>query len=181
MGLLAPALLLVASSAPADDHRPPRLNDRSALLVTFEHMFGAVYGGYERRQSLSHVGVGSTFGPRIGVHGMLRGGFTAGGLVSALSVYDRGRSRAAVFFTGPRFGWLFTGDVVGVWPRLGLNVLVAGNDGLILYSFDLPLTIHVTEHAAFVAGPSIEASAINEGYRDSYFTFHLNAGLLGAF
>jgi hypothetical protein len=168
------------ASAHADDRASSRIPDRGAFLVSFENLAGVTYDGLENRRALSHVGLGSTLGPRIGVYGVFGGGVTLGGMLSTLALYEEGRSRGMAVFIGPRAGYWFSSDVVGLWPRAGVNLVAAGRSGYIGYAFELPMTIRITEHALMLVGPSVEGGT-GESSSRKYLNVSLTAGLMGAF
>jgi hypothetical protein len=181
--LLAPAIFLVASapaSAPADDRATQAISDRNAFLISFENLAGVTYDGQDGRRALHHVGLGSTLGPRIGVHGLFGGGLTLGGVLATLATYDEGRTRTTAVFFGPRAGLWLSGRVVGVWPRAGVNVVGTGRNAYLSWTLEAPITLHVTSHVVLLVGPLVERQ-ITEVNRLTYLNVSLTAGLMGAF
>lgn len=188
MRLLAPTLMLgalfasfVETNARADE-RPARLTDRSGLVVSFEQLFGIADETIGRREyGITNIGVGSTFGPRLGAHGLIRGGFTAGGIVGSVFFFRREKLDDGFIVLGPRVGWMLTSDVIGVWPRIGLD-FVLGDVGLATsFAADLPLTIRLTRHSGILIGPGMDVPTSNAKPRERYRVYSFTAGLFGAF
>lgn len=150
-------------------------------MVSFEHLFGVAAESIGRRTDrITHMGVGSTLGPRIGVHGVVAGGFTAGGTLNTLFLFARGRLDGGLILIGPRVGWMITGDVLGVWPRVGVDWMLGDDDLRTSFAAELPLTIRLTQHAGVMIGPSVSLPA-SERADDQYRSYAFTAGLFGAF
>lgn len=160
----------------------PRLTDRSALVVSFEQLFGVAHETIGRREyGITNVGLGATFGPRLGINGLVRGGFTAGGVLSTIFWFRRGELDGGVIVVGPRIGWMFTGEIIGVWPRIGFDVVLA-DDMAKSFAADLPLTIRLTKHAGLLVGPSMDVPTSSTArLRERYQVYSFSAGLFGAF
>lgn len=187
--LLAPVVvsLLASGARGAERLQTPTLADRGGFVVSFERLLGYSTERIGRSRDTQpgdhHLGVGSLLGPRIGIYGVARGGFTAGGVVSTFFVQgEEGRVRGGVMLAGARLGWLFTNDVVGVWPRTGFTALVTGDadDLMLSYCLEVPLTVHLTQHAGLLLGPSAELP-MSKTARSTYTAYAFSGGIFGAF
>lgn len=182
---LFPVMLMALCALPTlarSADPPPRITDRSGLIVSFEQLFGVAHETIGRREyGITNVGLGATFGPRLGINGLVRGGFTAGGVLSTIFWFRRGELDGGVIVVGPRIGWMFTGEVIGVWPRVGFDAVLT-NDLATSFAADLPLTIRLTQHVGVLVGPSMDVPTSSTArLRERYRVYSFSAGLFGAF
>ncbi len=184
--VLLPFAALLSGSARAEERpREPTVAERGAFVVTFERLVGysieSVSRQFESERANRHFGVGALLGPRIGFHGVVPGGLSLGASLGTLAILDEGRTRISATVVAPRVGWLFMGDVVGVWPRLGLTwLLVQGaRDIATSAAAEVPLVVRLGPHAGLLAGPSAEVPTSREQAALTSIAF--TAGLYGAF
>lgn len=177
--------LLSSGAARADERlREPTHAERGAFVVTFERLLGYsienVTSRFAPERAPRHLGMGALLGPRIGFHGVVPGGLTVGGSLGTLAILDEGRVERTLTVLGPRVGWWFQSEVLGVWPRAGLTFLTGSRDVLVSYAAELSLTIALGRHAGVLVGPSVELPTERQG-EQGFTALAFTAGLYGAF